>query len=440
MSASGSHLGIEFTETMRGFFSTTEEADYRAAWAKGRHDNSPLEFTVTITADDLDRLIADPDHGGRIAGTVTAPALSEEPLEVAEGSFHLLVKDPDQVATRKMLYDLKMADRNGRAYSLEGFKVLHDREGPQVWSDTTTLYITVYDGEKSAGKVVGRGIVNIHLKDFQRQLASMKVTGAKNKLEELKGLACFGKFFAGCLSEIYGGIFARSNVFNPDAPPRERRPLRCGEPEIHFFETTDKVNLKLTRFRGGPKGPVILSPGFGTSAFAYTVDTTQTNLPEYLFEHGYDVWVFDYRASPDLPSAGTQFTLDDVALCDYPAAVEFVRGTAGVETVQVMAHCVGSLTLLMSLATGLAGVRSAVCSALTLHPRAPALEQDQGGPVPPQPLDRDGRGYTHDRLRHLVFGPEPAGRRTLATLSDPGTVQLARLPPDLVPLRRGVRS
>src|SRR6476659_1033872 len=98
-----------------------------------------------------------------------------------------------------------------------------------------------------------------------------------------------------------------------DAPPRERRPLRCGEPTVYEFPTEDGVTLRLGRFHGGSKGPVILSPGFGTSSISFTIDTVDTNLPEYLFEHGYDVWVLDYRASPLLPSSDTQFTLDDIA-------------------------------------------------------------------------------------------------------------------------------
>lgn len=164
------------------------------------------------------------------------------------------------------------------------------------------------------------------------------------------------------------------------APPaRDRRPLRCGEPEIHRFETADGVTLQLSRFRGGAKGPVILSPGFGTSALAFTIDTTDTNLPEHLYEHGYDVWVLDYRASPALPSASTPFSLDDVARHDYPAAVQAVRDATGADSVQIMAHCVGSLTMLMALGLGLEGVRSAVASQLTLHPRGGTLNELRAG-------------------------------------------------------------
>ena len=134
---------------------------------------------------------------------------------------------------------------------------------------------------------------------------------------------------------------------------RVRRPLRCGEPDgARVHDRPTAWGCRLTRFQGGTKGPVILSPGFGTSSIAYTIDTTDTNYPEYLYEHGYDVWVLDYRASPLLPSGSTQFTLDDIARYDYPAAVDTVREIAGAEDVQIMAHCVGSLTLLMALSSG----------------------------------------------------------------------------------------
>jgi cholesterol oxidase len=376
-------LGLEFTETMRGFVSTaeaeTEADDYRRAAARGERDGSPFEFTVTVTADDLDRFLEHPDHEAGISGTVHAPALSGAPLKVEGGTFRLMIRDADHPSARKMTYRMPLRAEDGRAFTMEGFKTIHDAQGPRVWSDTTTLFVTVREGADGAGPVAARGVVTIHLKDFQRQLASTKVTGARNAGERLRALARFGRFFAGALSEVYGGVCARSNVFNPDAPPRERRPLRCGEPEVHFFDTADGVGLKLSRFRGGKKGPVILTPGFGTSALAYTIDTTETNFPEYLFERGYDVWVLDYRSSPDLPSAATQFTLDDVAAHDYPAAVAHVRGATGADTVQVMAHCVGSLTFMMAMANGLEGVRSAVCSQLTFHPVAPPLNKVKAG-------------------------------------------------------------
>lgn len=371
--------GIEFTETMRGFMSTTELDDYETARSQGERDGVQLEFTVTVSTASLDRMIADPSHEAGLAGTVTAAGLSPAPLTVDNGRFHLLVRDADTPGTRKMVYKMPMVTDDGRSFHLEGFKTVHDDAGPDLWSDTTTLYVTLREGSGDDGPVVGRGIVRILVGDFRRQLGTMKVVGARNKLEELRTMARFGRFFLGALNEVYGGVFARPSSFHPDAPPREHRALRTGAPEIHFFDTADGVQLKLTRFEGGTKGPVVLTPGFGTSAHAFTIDTTDTNLPEYLFEHGYDVWILDYRASPDLPSASTQFTLDDIARYDYPAAVETVLRATGADSLQFMAHCVGSATMLMALASGLEGVRSAVSSQLTLHPRVAPLNKVRSG-------------------------------------------------------------
>jgi cholesterol oxidase len=368
-------VGVQFTETMRGYLSTAVQDDYQRGFEQGKKDGTRFEFTLTVTSDDVDKMIADPGNAARMAGTVTATALSPQPLQVTDGRFNLFVADPERAMTRKMIYRMPMKAADGRVFFMEGFKTIHNDPGPDMWPDTTTLYVTVHEGADSTGPVLGKGIVHIKVADFTKQLSTMKAVGARNKAEEIKAVAKFGDFFYGVLNQIYGGVFAKATVFNPDAPPRQKRPLRLSEPEVHFFNTSDGVRLKLTRYQGGEKGPVILSPGFGTSGLAFTIDTTDTNYPEYLFERGYDVWVLDYRASPDLPSASTQFTLDDIALKDYPAAVDTVREKSGRDSVQVMAHCVGSLTLLMALSQGLEGVRSAVSSQLTLHPVPPMLNK-----------------------------------------------------------------
>lgn len=164
------------------------------------------------------------------------------------------------------------------------------------------------------------------------------------------------------------GLPPRSMVFNPDAPARPRRPLRLGTPEIYFFNTADGVELRLVRYQGGDKGPVILSHAFGTSSLLYLIDTIEPNLTEYLFAHGYDVWVLDYRASAALPASSQPFSIDEIATLDYPAAVQKIREITQAESVQVMAHCVGAMALLMALCAGLQGVRSAIVSQLSAHP------------------------------------------------------------------------
>jgi pimeloyl-ACP methyl ester carboxylesterase len=363
--------GIRFTETMRGHFSTAVLDDYARAEDRGIADNSTLEFTVTVSSDDLDETLKGPAHAARIDGTISCPALSPRPLQVNGGTFHLLVKDPTRVNASQMTYSMIGAAADGKRYRVDGFKVIQDDKHLEVWDDTTTLYTTVTDLNGPAEQVIGKGILHILPADFLKQMTTMEVTGAANPIDALRGLAAFGQFFAGVLFDTYGGVLVKSNELRPESEPRQRRPLKMAPPHVHFLQTGDGVELKLTRYKGGDKGPVVLAPGFGTSTLAFTIDTVDTNLPEALFAAGYDVWLLDYRASPDLASSRTQFTLDEIAKQDYPAAVARVREIAQVANVQVMAHCVGSMTFLMAMLSGLQGVRSAVCSALTFYPISP---------------------------------------------------------------------
>ena len=95
--------------------------------------------------------------------------------------------------------------------------------------------------------------------------------------------------------------------------------------EVHAVPTSDGTEVRLTRYKFGTKGPLVLAPGYGNAARAFAIDTVPKNWVQYLGEHGYDVWLLDYRASPDLPSSFTQFTVDDIALRDWPAAIDTVR-------------------------------------------------------------------------------------------------------------------
>jgi pimeloyl-ACP methyl ester carboxylesterase len=160
-----------------------------------------------------------------------------------------------------------------------------------------------------------------------------------------------------------------------ERPRERRRELRLPEPEIHLFPAADGAELRLIRYRTGTKGPLIVAPGFGTSTAAYTIDTVETNFPEFLAEHDYDIWLLDYRASPELEASRLPNTVDEIATLDWPAAVAKVREVTGAESVQVNAHCVGSMSFQMALLSGLEGVRHGICSCLGLFPEGPGLNK-----------------------------------------------------------------
>jgi cholesterol oxidase len=359
--AGSGKLGLRFTETMRGYFAVGETGDYQAGADRGKQSNSALEFTLTVESNDLNAMLTDPAHQASIIGTVNAPALSPKPM-LARGIFHLFIPDPDHVETRLMTYQMHLTAEDGAIYHFSGFKSIHEEKfGLEMWPQTSTLYVTLRR-DSDTGAVLGKGIMHILPDDFAKQMTTLEVTNAKNPAERLEATARFGKFFGDTLFQTYGGVFARATVFDPKAPPRKKRPLRTAAPEIHSFTSLDDLPLKLTRYRGGAKGPVILSHGLGVSSLIFSIDTIETNLVEYLFAHGYDVWLLDYRASIDLPSSFQRSTADDVALKDYPPAVAKVLAETKADSTQMLVHCYGSTTFFMAMLAGLKGVRSAVCS------------------------------------------------------------------------------
>ena len=372
--------GIRFTEKMKGHFSLGKFDDYKAAERKGYEQKSSLAFVLTIVSQDLDTMLADQDHRANMTGTVVARALSDESLVVSEGEFQLFVNDPQRPETKVMRYKMKLNDSDGNTWFLQGFKEIRNDAGPDIWADTTTLYITISE-ETDIGvkKEIGKGILHIDPVDFARQLTTMEVFNVSDAKKRLHYMAKFGCFFGGTLFDTYGGVFTGPQVFNPGAPPRKKRVLRVSVPEIHWFTTKDGLNLRLTRYKGGAKGPLILSHGLGVSSRIFSTDTIDTNLLEFFFVHGYDVWLLDYRSSIELPASNTSYTGDEIATQDYPAAVAKVRTVTGADSVQMVVHCFGSTTFFMAMLAGLEGVRSVVCSQVATHVKSPVLTEIKAG-------------------------------------------------------------
>ena len=379
-------VGIEFTERMAGHFSTQVLDDFLRAEQDGRATNSPFEVILTIVAEDVDKLVTDETYESGIVGTARAPALSPQPLSVTDGRFILLAKDPEHVDGKNMHYRMKLTSAEGKSFWFEGTKYIEDDRGLDLWSDTTTLYVSVTEGAAPGGKLLGRGILHIHPTDFVKQLRATRAVNAHSTAERLGAVARFGAYFAGNLWDVYGGVFAKSTAFDPDAPPRKKRALRVAAPEVHDFATADGTALRLTRYRGGTKGPVMLVHGLGVSSLIFSIDTIETNLLEYLFERGYDVWLLDFRSSILLRAHLSRYTGDDVARQDYPAAVARVRAATGAPAVQVVAHCFGATTFTMAMLAGLEGVRSSVISQISTHVETPLLTRLKTGLHVPQLL------------------------------------------------------
>jgi len=417
--------GIRFTETMRGFLSSAVETDTAELAAAGSGEVAaladeiertglPCSFTLTIASDDIAALLADPAHGAIAFGTVDAPGLHPEPLTVSEGEFQLFATDPRRDGIRRMLYRLHLTSEDGDEFDFEGIKVVRDDPGLDTWADTTTLHVSVR--RSGDGLLLGRGILRIELADFLRQLRTIEVTGADGTLDRLRWQARFGLMFSGTLFDAYGPIAPGPGVFDPDAPPRKRREIRTGPPEPHSVFAADGTELLLTRFRGGDRGPVLVTAGVGVSSRVFRLDTLDTNMTEALYAAGFDVWLLDWRASIDLPSATQRWDLD-VAASDLPAVVDEIRTVTGAAEIDAFVHCVGSIAFFLALLRGMEGLRSVISSQVAIDTVTATIGKWKAGLHIPGVLDAlgvdsltayvDTDGGWKSRLFDLVLRAQP---------------------------------
>ncbi|MEZ5343596.1 MAG: GMC oxidoreductase [Acidimicrobiales bacterium] len=396
--------GIQFTERMAGWFglgATTFEDGVE----RGQADASPLSFVVTIDVPSIEAISRNPATPQHFAGTVDAPALSPWPLTISESDFRLKERVASQAEEWNMTYRMVLTSEEGNQFCFHGHKVI--RTGPlwRGWKETTTLYATIQD---ASGAEIGRGILTISVADLLKQLGSMTAINAR-RLSGLRVKYRFARAFTGTFLPAYGGVLDEaSRLVHVPLPPS--RTLRLPDPEVTWYSPStgwhdlvddakhhgtmsaselaasphpdpildcvdDDAELMLTRFQGGTKGPVLLAAGFSMRANSFAQPTTDTTMAEALVEAGYDVWLFDYRASIALPSSTKEFTIDDIAMRDWPAAVAEVKRRTGATSVQAVGHCVGSVTILMAVLAGLDGIRSAVCSQFAVHPRTSLLNR-----------------------------------------------------------------
>lgn len=353
--------GLQFTERMTGCIAAAVDAPdeisaCRRAAAPGVPESRKMSCTVTIVSDDLEAMLRDRRHRARMVGTVTIG--DHPPTPIREGEFRLFEVRADRVETRRMRYRMKLRLADTRTeYFIEGYKEIRNSLPHRAWPDLTTLYVTVSTGGYGqTGRVDFQGVLNLSLGDFLRQLGTIRVRNAHRFVERLDGVIRFVGFFAHIMVSTYGRALAPSTVAIADAPmpeaPRRRQDRQWKPGPLIPVSTSDGVTVHLTRYHAGSKGPVLLVPGFTTVASSFDSGTVETSLVQYLCRHGFDVWLLDYRASPAFAPAWRPFTIDDIARRDYPAAVQKVYRCAGNRRVQIVAHCVGSISLFMSLLDG----------------------------------------------------------------------------------------
>ena len=152
--------------------------------------------------------------------------------------------------------------------------------------------------------------------------------------------------------------------------------VKDAQVSTHPFATEDGLGLNLTRFRRADCDDVVLLVHGLTSSIDLFIMPEHRNLVTHLLDNGFtDVWALDFRMSCRFPydSETHRYTLDDIADYDHPAAMRELRKYIGDRRVHVVAHCLGSLSFMMSLFAGrLPDIASVTCNSVALTPRVPA--------------------------------------------------------------------
>ncbi|MGW0576061.1 GMC oxidoreductase [Streptomyces sp. NPDC002920] len=179
---------LQFTEELRGRY---------APGADGSR-TEPFAFRLTVTADDVDAFLEEPDHEARADGWIDSPSFGGR-RPVLHGSVRLFA---DGRGT--MRYRLHFTDADGHPRTFAGRKDLAPGAPARLWTDTTGLAFRVLNGHGhepggTDAEILGTGTANLGATDLARLLTTFRTTGPHGTA----ALTRFGRFFAGELWNTY---------------------------------------------------------------------------------------------------------------------------------------------------------------------------------------------------------------------------------------------
>ena len=191
--------GIAFREKMEGWFSLGMDDPDQGA-KEGEKNNTKLSLNASIYIHDMSEFMSTPDHSGYMAGYLNFEPFGEY-LPAKTGVFNLFVDSGDS-DTKWMIYEM-LFEHEGKDYYLAGKKEIRDDPGFDIWKDTTTLKVKLYEGNRTDGKPVGAGILKLSKTELFRLLKSLHSIDTQNTAESINQIANFGAFFLGELWSSY---------------------------------------------------------------------------------------------------------------------------------------------------------------------------------------------------------------------------------------------
>jgi hypothetical protein len=190
--------GVQFREVMAGrltFGETDPERGYASQAAM------PVALHATVDVEDVRGLTLDPGHFGAIAGHVEFHRRGGW-LPITRGVFGLFTPSGDDPQLSYMIYAVGI-EIDGRRYWLNGRKHVRMAGIWKVWKATTTLYVTLHEGEDEKGPVVAAGVLSLGVGALIALLGTFHATGCVGFGQRFGAAFAFFRFFAAQLVRHY---------------------------------------------------------------------------------------------------------------------------------------------------------------------------------------------------------------------------------------------
>ena len=356
----GSAPSVSFTEEMKGYVDLRRDGLTTAA-SRGREAARALMFHLTITADDIDRFIADRAHEARSQGWVRVRGARRPAPGRARASSTCSSTRTATAAASGCTTGSTSATARAPAHPRWASRWCATIPGFDVWSDTTTLFTRVLRGHVATGarrSAEVRGDRDpAHPPPRLRPPADdlSRRSGTSRRRARALRLALRRR--------AVGGLRAAGAQGSRVAERQRSKsliPFTAGD----GVELQPRQRARAASRRRGRRSCWSTAPACGRTSSARRRGRT---LVDELVDAGYDVWLENWRASIDVPPTAGRSTRPPCSTTRRPCGPCSSR--RGADEVKAVIHCQGSTSFMMSAVAGLVPeVTTIVSNAVSLHP------------------------------------------------------------------------
>ena len=212
----------------------------------------------------------------------------------------------------------------------------------------------------------GRRRLNLDLGFLARRgLPLLRIMQQQNQVKALSDVASFLAYAFRVVLMLHAWSFRLPDKPKPYEPRRlPGRVPGLPDPVITEIEVDrDPANdtpiyVRLMRYPrfDSKKPPLVMIHGYSASGTSFAHRAVDPNLASFFWRKDgrgaaepRDIWIVDLRTSCGMPTATSDWTFEQVACADIPAAIDYIWRQTERRELDVFAHCMGSVMLSMAI-------------------------------------------------------------------------------------------